>query len=77
MNELDRIDLRILAELLSDAETPPFAIESWSGEAGEDARLRHRYLDLRREPMREAIMLRSKLVTAMRRLSIGPAATKV
>ena len=26
--------------LLSDAETPPFAIESWSGEAGEETRLR-------------------------------------
>ncbi len=54
------------AELLSDAETPPFSIESWSGEAGEDSRLRHRYLDLRREPMRRALMLRSKLVSAMR-----------
>ena len=54
------------AELLSDADTPPFAIESWSGEVGEDARLRHRYLDLRREPMRDAMILRSKLVRAMR-----------
>ncbi len=59
------------ATLLSDAETPPFSIESWSGEAGEDARLRHRYLDLRREPMRHAIMLRSKLVSAMRQFLDG------
>ncbi|HKJ35966.1 MAG TPA: aspartate--tRNA ligase [Solirubrobacterales bacterium] len=51
---------------LADAETPPFAIESWSGEAGEDSRLRHRYLDLRRETMREGIELRSRLVRAMR-----------
>ena len=43
------------AELLADAETPPFQIEGFSGEVGEDARLRHRYLDLRREPMREAL----------------------
>ena len=38
------------AELLADAETPPFEIEGFSGEVGEETRLRHRYLDLRREP---------------------------
>ena len=43
------------AELLADAETPPFQIEGFSGEVGEDARLRHRYLDLRREQMRDAL----------------------
>ena len=52
--------------LLADAETPPFAIESWSGEAGEETRLRHRYLDLRRQSMREGLELRSRLVRAMR-----------
>ena len=41
------------AEMLADAETPPFEIEGFAGEVGEDARLRHRYLDLRREPMRD------------------------
>ena len=59
------------ADRLSDADTPPFAIESWSGEAGEDARLRHRYLDLRRAPMREGIVLRSRLVSAMREFLDG------
>ncbi len=54
------------AELLSDAETPPFQVEGFSGEAGEDARLRHRYLDLRREPMREALELRHRVTAAMR-----------
>ncbi len=59
-------EIRVSAfELLSDAETPPFAIESWSGEAGEEARLRHRYLDLRRQGMREGIELRSRLLRAM------------
>ena len=43
------------AELLADAETPPFQIEGFSGEVGEDTRLRYRYLDLRREQMREAL----------------------
>ena len=54
------------ADLLADAETPPFQIEGFSGEVGEDARLRHRYLDLRREPMREALVLRHRVTAAMR-----------
>jgi aspartyl-tRNA synthetase len=54
------------AELLADAETPPFQIEGFSGEVGEDARLRHRYLDLRREQMRDAMILRHKVTAAMR-----------
>jgi aspartyl-tRNA synthetase len=54
------------AELLADADTPPFEIESWSGEAGEETRLRHRYLDLRREGMQRGIELRAGLVAAMR-----------
>ncbi len=54
------------AELLADAETPPFQIEGFSGEVGEDARLRHRYLDLRREQMREALVLRHRVTAAMR-----------
>ncbi len=59
------------AELLADAETPPFQIEGYSGEAGEDTRLRHRYLDLRREAMREALMLRHRVVAAMREFLDG------
>ena len=47
------------AELLADAETPPFEIEGFSGEVGEETRLRYRYLDLRRERMREALELRA------------------
>ena len=37
-----------------------------SGDVGEDARLRYRYLDLRREPMRDALMLRHRLTAAIR-----------
>jgi aspartyl-tRNA synthetase len=59
------------AELLADAETPPFQIEGFSGEVGEDARLRHRYLDLRREPMREALVLRHRIAAAMREFLDG------
>jgi aspartyl-tRNA synthetase len=61
------VELKVTeAELLAESETPPFQIEGYSGEVGEDTRLRHRYLDLRREQMREALMLRHRVVAAMR-----------
>jgi aspartyl-tRNA synthetase len=66
------VELRVnAADLLADAETPPFQIEGFAGEAGEDARLRHRYLDLRREQMREALELRHKVTAAMREFLDG------
>jgi aspartyl-tRNA synthetase len=61
------VELKVgAAKLLADAETPPFQIEGFAGEVGEDARLRHRYLDLRREQMREALVLRHRVTAAMR-----------
>ncbi|MGE5406985.1 MAG: aspartate--tRNA ligase [Syntrophothermus sp.] len=66
------VEMRVAAaDLLADAETPPFQIEGYAGEAGEDTRLRHRYLDLRREAMREALMLRHRVVAAMREFLDG------
>jgi aspartyl-tRNA synthetase len=59
------------ADLLADAETPPFQVEGFSGEVGEDARLRHRYIDLRRESMREALILRHLVTAAMREFLDG------
>ena len=54
------------ATLISDAETPPFEIEGFSGEVGEETRLRHRYLDLRRDRMQRAIALRHDVTAAIR-----------
>ena len=59
------------ATLLADAETPPFEIESFSGEVGEEMRLRHRYLDLRRERMQAAIELRHRVTQAIRQFMNG------
>ena len=60
-------ELRVAeAELIADAETPPFEIESFSGEVGEEMRLRYRYLDLRRDVMRESLELRARVNAAMR-----------
>ena len=63
------------AELLADADTPPFEIEGFSGEVGEDVRLRHRYLDLRREQMRDALALRHRVTLAMREFLDGRASS--
>ncbi len=54
------------AEVLAQSETPPFEIEGFQSEVGEEARLRHRYLDLRRPVMQRAIEIRHRLVTEMR-----------
>jgi len=65
-------ELRVAsADLLADAETPPFQIEGYAGDAGEDTRLRHRYLDLRREQMRDALILRHRVTAAMREFLDG------
>ena len=62
-----QVELRVTgAELLANAETPPFQVEGFSGEVGEDTRLRYRYLDLRREQMQRALALRHRVVAAMR-----------
>src|SRR5215210_4199212 len=66
------VEIRVTeAELLADAETPPFEIESFSGEVSEETRLRYRYLDLRRDRMREAIELRHRVTGAMREFLSG------
>ena len=65
-------ELRVAeAQMLADAETPPFEIESFSGEVGEEMRLRHRYLDLRREPMQRAVTIRAAVMRAIREFLDG------
>jgi len=66
------VEVRIAdATLLADSDTPPFEVESFSGEVGEEARLRYRYLDLRRERMQSAIELRHRVVRAIREFFDG------
>ena len=48
----------------SRAQTPPFPLDD--EEAGEDVRLRHRYMDLRRPAMIERMRLRSRVSTFLR-----------
>lgn len=50
--------------ILSEAETPPFPIESDS-RTKEELRLKYRYLDLRRPDLQEKLMLRSRMSSAV------------
>ncbi len=51
--------------VLSAAKTPPFLLDEHT-EVGEDIRLRHRYIDLRRPEMAERLRFRSKVCNTIR-----------
>ncbi len=53
-------------ELLSAADQVPLQVNS-DEDAGEETRLRYRYLDLRRERVHKNIMLRSQVIASIRR----------
>ena len=59
--EIEVTDLRVL----SKAQTPPFEIVDKSKTA-EDVRLKYRYLDLRRAPLQQNIITRSKIAKIAR-----------
>ena len=52
-------------EVLNEAKTPPFQLDEYS-EAGEDIRLRYRYLDLRRPEMQAKLRMRSLITSQIR-----------
>ena len=62
----------VVAELdqLADAQTPPFQIDE-DDPVGEELRLRYRYLDLRKERMRDVMVLRHDVVKAIRDFMSG------
>jgi aspartyl-tRNA synthetase len=53
-------------EILNEARTPPFYINEPDAPVDESLRLKYRYLDIRREPMQQRLILRSRLVQAIR-----------
>ena len=53
-------------EVLNRSQTPPFGLDEHS-DAGEDVRLRHRYLDLRRPEMQERLRIRAQAAAVVRR----------
>ena len=61
-------EIEILAQsltLLNQAKTPPFTIENET-DGGEELRMQYRYLDIRRTPVRENLVFRSKVSLAIR-----------
>ncbi|WP_167615638.1 aspartate--tRNA ligase [Maribellus sediminis] len=52
-------------KVLSAAELPPFTIQD-DTDGGDDLRMKYRYLDLRRNPVRENLVLRAKMAHAVR-----------
>ena len=53
-------------EILSEAKTPPFYINEPDASVDEGLRLKYRYLDIRRQPMADRLLLRSRMVQAIR-----------
>ncbi|MEZ4777878.1 MAG: aspartate--tRNA ligase [Flavobacteriaceae bacterium] len=61
-------DIEILVSqlsILNTALTPPFTIEDET-DGGEDLRMKYRYLDIRRKPVRENLIFRHKVSMAVR-----------
>ena len=52
-------------EVLNQSKTPPFTIEE-NTDGGDDLRMKYRYLDLRRTPVRESLQLRHKMAQQTR-----------
>lgn len=61
-------EIEILVEdlkILNASKTPPFTIEDET-DGGEDLRMKYRYLDLRRSPVKNKLLFRSKVSMAIR-----------
>ena len=52
-------------KVLGPSEIPPFTIQD-DTDGGDDLRMKYRYLDLRRNPVRENLILRAKMAHAVR-----------
>ncbi len=67
-NNIPTGDIEILVTkltILNKSETPPFTIEDET-DGGEDIRMKYRYLDIRRKPVRENLIFRHKVSMEVR-----------
>jgi aspartyl-tRNA synthetase len=61
------VEIKITAlEILNASKIPPFLIED-DTDGGDDLRMKYRYLDLRRSPVRNNMVLRHKMAQGVRR----------
>ena len=66
-------DIEILAdhlEVLNTSLLPPFTIEE-NTDGGDELRMKYRYLDIRRNPVKEALMLRARVAGETRNYLFG------
>jgi aspartyl-tRNA synthetase len=60
------IEIKVTSiDVLNSSKTPPFTIEDQT-DGGDDLRMKYRYLDLRRAPVRESLQLRHKMAQQTR-----------
>ena len=62
-------DIEILVsdlEILNKSQTPPFTIEN-NTDGGEELRMKYRYLDIRRNPIKEKLIFRHKVSSEIRK----------
>ena len=62
-------NIEVLVEevyILNESKTPPFTIENET-DGGEDIRMKYRYLDIRRNPVKENLIFRSKVTMEVRK----------
>lgn len=64
-------------EVLNEAETPAFDVRSEGKDIGEEARLKYRYLDLRRPRMQNNIRIRHKIIKYIRDFMDGEHFTEI
>ena len=65
--------IEILVEellILNESKTPPFTIENET-DGGEDLRMKYRYLDIRRNPVKNNLIFRSKVAMEVRKYLSG------
>lgn len=61
-------EIEVLVEkltILNESETPPFTIEDET-DGGEELRMKYRYLDIRRNPVKEKLIFRHKMAQKVR-----------
>lgn len=66
-------DIEILVEeltILNEAELPPFTIEDET-DGGEELRMKYRYLDIRRNPMKDKLIFRHQMAQKVRNYLSG------
>jgi len=71
------VEIRVSSlDILNKSEVPPFTIEDET-DGGEDLRMKYRYLDIRRNPIREKLQLRHMMMQKVREYLNGESFVEV